>query len=191
MNRTALIVLDFINDIVDLNGKFTETAKFVHEHHVIDRANEVIAHARKHAILPIFVRVGFSAGYLECPAQSPLFGKAREYNALALNSWGTEFQKKLNFQPNDLVVTKHRVNAFYATPLEAILRANQIQHLIVIGVSTDLAVQTAVRDAHDRDYSVTVVSDACGAGSKEVHFSTIRDLASVAKIVLSHEILKS
>lgn len=191
MNRTALIVLDFINDIVDLNGKFTATATFVHEHCVINRANEVISHARKHAILPIFVRVGFSEGYPELPIQSPLFGKAKEYNALALNSWGTEFHKTLNFQQSDLVVTKHRVNAFYATSLEAILRANHIQHLIVIGVSTDLAVQTTVRDAHDRDYSVTVISDACGAGSMEVHSSTVRELAHVAKVVLSHEAFKA
>jgi nicotinamidase-related amidase len=189
--KTALIALDFINDIVDLNGKFTATAKFVHEHHVINRANEVIAHARKQAILPIFVRVGFSAGYPECPVQSPLFGKAKEHNALVLNSWGTEFHKTLNFQSRDLVVTKHRVNAFYATPLEAILRANQIQHLIMLGVSTDMAVQTTVRDAHDRDYSVTVVSDACGAGSMETHSSTIRDLAHIARVVLSHEAFKA
>lgn len=188
MSRTALLVLDFINDIVHLEGKFTATAKFVHEHHVMDHANQVIAFARKKHIPVLVVRVGFSPGYLECPSNSPLFGKAKEYKALALNTWGTEFHEKMDIQPQDLIITKHRVNAFYATPLEAFLRANQVQHLILTGVSTDMAVQTTARDAHDRDYLVTIVSDACGAGSMESHTFTLKELEQVATVIKSNEL---
>jgi nicotinamidase-related amidase len=189
MTHTALLVLDFINDIVHLEGKFRDTAKFVHEHHVMDHANKVIAFARAKHIPIVFVRVGFSSGYVECPMHSPLFGQAKEHHALALNTWGTEFHEKMNTDPQDLVITKHRVSAFYGTPLETFLRANQIQNLILIGVSTDLAVQTTARDAHDRDYRVSVISDACGSGSMDFHASALKGLGKIARVISSKELI--
>jgi len=187
-NKTALLVLDFINDIVHSKGKFTATAKFVHDYHVMDHANQVIEFARKNQIPIVFIRVGFSADYLECPPNSPVFGKAKKFQALQLNTWGTEFHEKLNVQPTDFVITKHRVSAFYATSLEAFLRPNQIQNLILIGVSTDMAIQTTAREAHDRDYKVIIVSDACGAGSVESHEFTLRELQRIATLTKSDEL---
>lgn len=188
MKNCALLVLDFINDIVHLEGKFKDTAAFVHEHQVMERANRLIAFARERQICPIFTRVGFSTNYLECPKHSPLFANAKKYQALQLGTWGTEFHRKIEIQANDLIVTKHRVSAFYATSLEALLRAQKIEHLIIAGVSTDLAVQTTAREAHDRDYQVTVISDACGAGSLESHMFTLKQLSSIAQIITSDEL---
>lgn len=185
MNKTTLLVLDFINDIVHLEGKFTATAKFVHEHQVINHANRVIAFARSKHIPIIFVRVGFSSSYIECPLNSPVFGKAKEYKALELETWGTQFHEALDVQPHDTIITKHRISAFFGTSLEPILSANKIEHLIITGVSTDMAVQTTARDAHDRDYLVTIISDACGAGSLKTHTSTIKELAHIGTILTS------
>ena len=84
-----------------------------------------------------------------------------------------------------MIITKHRISAFYATSLEAFLRANQIQHLILTGVSTDMAVQTTARDAHDRDYLVSIVSDACGSGSMDSHLSTLKELKQIASVIKS------
>ena len=182
MKHSALLVLDFINDIVHVDGKFTATANFVKEHQVIDHANQVIAYARQNEIPIVFVKVGFNTGYPECPTHSPVFGRAKEFNALQLNTWGTEFHEKMDIKPQDLVITKHRVSAFYATPLEAFLRANQIHTLIITGVSTDMAVQTTAREAHDRDYKVVIVADACGAGSLESHQSTLKGLERIGVV---------
>jgi nicotinamidase-related amidase len=183
--KTALIALDFINDIVHTKGKFTATAEFVKKYDVIESANKVIAFARQNQIVPLFVKVGFTPQYLECPTNSPIFGKAKESQALQLNSWGTEFHESLAIQPSDAQIIKHRVGAFYATALETFLRANEIQHLILIGVSTDMAVQTTAREAHDRDYLVTIVSDACGAGSEELHQGALKQLERIAKMTTS------
>ena len=120
-------MIDFINDIVNLEGKFTATAEFVNKYKVIDHANQAMHFARAQHMPIVLVKVGFSAGYLECPAHSPVFGRAKELGVLQLNTWGTEFHEKLAHQPTDLVIVKPRVNAFYSTPLEAFLRANAIQ----------------------------------------------------------------
>ncbi|HVV68747.1 MAG TPA: isochorismatase family cysteine hydrolase [Gammaproteobacteria bacterium] len=188
MKKTALIVIDFINDIVDLKGKFTATAEFVDKHKVIDQANQVIRFAREQQIPIVLVKVGFSAGYLECPAHSPVFGRAKELQVLQLNTWGTEFHEKLAYQPTDLVIVKPRVNAFYSTALEAFLRANAIQNVIITGVSTDMAVQTTAREAHDRDYKVFIPGDACGAGSLEAHEATLKTLQRVATVIAANEL---
>ncbi|MBS0622470.1 MAG: cysteine hydrolase [Verrucomicrobia bacterium] len=187
MNHSVVVVLDLINDIVSPQGKFTATAEFVKKHGVIEAANQVIALARSQQLPILLVKVGFSANYLECPLNSPLFGKAKELQALKLNTWGTEFHENLAVQPSDPVIIKHRVSAFYATDLEPYLRANQVQHLILLGVSTEMAVQTTAREAHDRDYLVTVVADACGSSSMETHQSALKELGRIATITTAND----
>jgi ureidoacrylate peracid hydrolase len=107
---------------------------------------------------------------------------------LQLDTWGTEFHEKIDFHPNDLVLTKNRVSAFYCTPLEAFLRANKIQNIIFCGVSTDMAVQTTAREAHDRDYKVIIVKDACGSMSAEMHDGALQGLQRIALITSTHDL---
>jgi biuret amidohydrolase len=126
--------------------------------------------------------VGFSPRYHEQPKHSPFFGKAHEFRALELEQWGTEFHPELRVAPSDFVVTKSRVNVFYNTPLESLLRAQGIERVVLLGVSTTWAVEAAARDAHDRDYRVAVVEDACAAHDEEQHRASIRHLAAIADI---------
>jgi nicotinamidase-related amidase len=186
--KTALLVLDFINDIVHPDGKIAASAGFVKENNVMAHANDTIAFARKNNIPVVFVKVGFSSGYKECPLSSPIFSKAKQLQALQLNTWGTEFHDEINKNQDDLIIIKHRISAFYATPLEAFLRANQIQNLIMCGVSTDMAVQTTAREAHDKDYKVIIVSNACGTATSELHESTLKLLQRVTQVVKSTEL---
>lgn len=186
--KTALLVLDFINDIVHPDGKIAASAGFVKENNVMDHANVSIAFARQNKIPIVFVKVGFSTGYKECPDNSPIFSRAKQLQALKLNTWGTEFHKEINKEDDDLVIIKNRISAFYATRLEAFLRANQIQNLLICGVSTDMTVQTTAREAHDRDYKVTIVADACGAASLETHENTLKLLQRLTLVVKSSEL---
>jgi nicotinamidase-related amidase len=180
----ALLMLDFINEIVDPKGKFAGRgyAAFLEANGTLDRAQQLLLAARNAGMLVVHVRVGFSAGYTEHPAGSPLLGAAKQYAALQLGTWATEFHPKVAPLPDEVIITKHRVNAFYGTPLDLILRNAGIGELLVCGVATDLAVQTAARDAHDRDYGVTVVADCCGAESLEHHNHTLELLSKVAAV---------
>ena len=190
MNKTALLVIDFINDIVHPDGKISNAATYVKEQQVIERANQAITTARKQKIPILFVKVGFSANYLECPVSSPLFNRAKQLQALQLHTWGTEFHQALDIKPNDPVIVKHRVSAFYATGLEAFLRANQVQQLYICGVSTDMAIQTTAREAYDRDYQVVIIKDACGAMTQELHENAIKSLERLATVLSVSQLLK-
>lgn len=162
MAKTALILLDFINEIVDEKGKFAGKGypAFVKAHGVLDNVNAAIAKAREKNIPIIFVRVGFSPDYREWPETSPLFGAAKKFGALQLGAWATEIHGSINKTDADFLVTKHRVSAFYATALEAILRVLKVDTLLLGGVATDLVVQSTAREAHDRDYRVVVLEAA-------------------------------
>lgn len=185
--KTALILIDFINEIVDEKGKFAGKGypAFVKANNVLENVNAAIAKARAKDIPVIFVRVGFSPDYREWPESSPLFGAAKKFGALQLGTWATEIHSSLDKTDTDFLVTKHRVSAFYATSLEAVLRTLKVDTILLGGVATDLAVQSAVREAHDRDYRVVVLEDLCGAGSEEDHVQALRLLAKVATVAKS------
>lgn len=180
--NTALIILDFVNDIIHPQGKIAASASYVEDQQVVQRANHVIAWAREKQYPIIFVKVGFSANYYECPLYSPIFGAIKEKQALQLHTWGTDFYQGLDVRETDTVIIKHRVNAFYGTSLEILLRNHSVENLILCGIATDMVVQSTARDAHDRDYRVIVVADACGARTQAVHRAALEQLARVAEI---------
>ena len=108
MNK-ALVIIDFINDIVDKNGKIPSCAEQVSAHHVIHNANIAIQWARENNVPCIFIKVGFQSSYLELPHQSPMFGKAQQYRALELGHWGTDFHPDLNVTEQDMVIDRKSV----------------------------------------------------------------------------------
>ena len=188
--KTALITLDYVVDIMCDGGKVARSAAHAAERQIVKNANRAIALARRQGWLVIHVKVGFSDHYHEQPKSSRLFGRAHELRALNLSGKGCDFHPELDVQSGDAIITKHRVSAFYATSLEAILRANKIERLVIAGVSSAWAVQSTVRDAHDRDYEVVVLEDACAAVNEEDHQASMRLLANIASVITSHELAR-
>ncbi len=78
--------------------------------------------------------------------------------------------------PGEPVFDKPGKGAFYATELEAYLRANDVQYLIVTGVTTHCCVSATVKEANDRGYDCLVLSDATAAYTDEEHESALRIL---------------
>jgi nicotinamidase-related amidase len=67
------------------------------------------------------------------------------------------------------VVVKHRVNAFFGTDLEMILRAHDIDTLVLLGHATSGVIVSTVRYAADADYRLVVVEDGCADRDAELH----------------------
>ena len=72
-------------------------------------------------------------------------------------------------QPGDIIVTKKRVSAFAGSDLDMVLRAQQIDHLVISGISTSGVVLSTMRQAADLDFRLTVLADGCADGDAEVH----------------------
>ncbi len=107
---------------------------------------------------------------------------------MELNTWATEFHEDLDLKDNDIVIIKNRISPFYGTSLECILSANNIKSLYLAGVATDIVVESAARDAHDRDYNIYIVENCCAAGSDNEHNNGIQTLQKIAKIITLDEI---
>jgi len=184
MNNTALILIDLINEIAHPDGKFAgkRYPDFIRKNKTLDHANQAVAKARETGMPIFWVRVSFSPDYDELPLSSPLFGKAKEFGALKGDSWATEFHEELDVRENDVKIVKSRVSAFYGTALQMHLRARGINKVLIGGVATDLAVESAARDAHDRDFEVVVLADCCAAGSDEDHERSLLNMAKICRV---------
>lgn len=192
MKKTLFLVMDMMNDLVAEDGFSKATyAVQVKQRGVLENTATAIASARAAGAQVGFVRVGFSADYRECPPASPIFSGARTNGIFQLGTWGTEVHPALAPQSQDFDVVKHRVSPFYATSLEAILRANGTQRIVMCGVSTNGVVHSGAREAHDRDYEVVILEDCCAGVTADEHMHAIACLARYASIVNSRELLWS
>ena len=87
--------------------------------------------------------------------------KAARAEICATGTWGAEYYR---VQPtnDDCEVVKHRYSAFVGTTLEVILRSLARQTVVVTGVTTNVCVESTVRDAYMRDYRPLLVEDCTG-----------------------------
>lgn len=147
--RTALLVMDVQPGIVDRIGD---------KDAYLARAKLAVDHAHAKGIRVIYVVVAFRPG---APEASEYF---RAYASALVGA-----QPVMAPADGDVVVTKKRISAFAGSDLEVLLRANDIRHLVLCGIATSGVVLSTLREAADKDYTVTVLSDVCADQDSEVH----------------------
>ncbi|HEY4218700.1 MAG TPA: isochorismatase family cysteine hydrolase [Gemmatimonadaceae bacterium] len=155
-NDTALLVMDVQQGILDRlpNGDaYVATV----------RAAVDAAHARH--IPVIHVVVGFRAGMPEVSKRN------KSFSALQTGAYPGLIDPKPAITPtgDDIVVTKRRVSAFAGSDLEVLLRGREIGHLVLTGIATSGVVLSTLREAADKDFEITVLSDLCLDFDAEVH----------------------
>jgi nicotinamidase-related amidase len=179
----ALLVLDMQNDIVNFHGK--------NEHltHLIENIKDFAAWARSHDIPVIHSRVAFRAGYLDAPPHHiPLLRERRILDETQPGSW---FIEELAPQQGDIVLPpRRRVDAFYNTDLEVVLRRLQVHTLLFTGMSTARVVESTARAASDRDYRAIILSDGCSADTREKHENALKSIADFFGQVMTIEAAK-
>ena len=87
---------------------------------------------------------------------------------------GAEFYR-VEPEAGEPVVVEHRYSAFVDTGLELILRSRGIRSVVLIGVATNVCVESTARDAYRRDYCVTLADD-CSATYDAKHAATLHNL---------------
>ena len=85
--------------------------------------------------------------------------------------------------PGELVVDKPGNGMFHATDVEAALRSQGVTHLVFAGVTTEVCVQTSMREANDRGFEGLVVSDATESHFPAFKSATLRMIAAQDGIV--------
>jgi nicotinamidase-related amidase len=91
----------------------------------------------------------------------------------------------------ELVVRKPRMSAFYATPLDSMLRSRDIDTIVLTGISTNFVVESTVRSGVDMDYRVIVLQDGVTAGDEAAHQASLTSMQPLADIVSAQDFLDS
>lgn len=159
MARTALLVMDVQRVIV---GRYPDPA-------YLPRLREAIDAARAAGLPVIYVRVQFRPGYPEISTSNKTFGAIARASTMAGDDQATEIHPDVAPQPGDIIVTKKRISAFVGSDLDVILRAGDIDHLVLTGIATSGVVLSTLRQAADLDFNLTVLADGCLDADPEVH----------------------
>ncbi len=196
--KTALLVMDCQNDIVHeqgkLGGALTGGAmpRMVREKNILGNIRRLMDGGRAAGAPIIHVRHAYRPDYADLPANMRIFQSMKEMQALQDGSWGAEIHDDLRPEPQDFVITKTRVSAFYASPLEGILTAQGITHLVLTGVATDGVVEGTARDGADRGYVIVIPEDCCVGTTEEAHRVILGGILSfLATVCRSDEVLQA
>ena len=161
MNQdTALLVVDMQPGIL---SRFPETEA------LLRNVAKAIAVARSRRIPVIFVMVGFRSGAPEISSNNKSFSAGRErFTDRKPEEW-MSIDPAIAPLAEEPIVIKRRISAFTGSDLEVLLRAQDIRHIVLSGVSTSGVVLSTLREAADKDYRITVLTDCCADADLEVH----------------------
>jgi len=137
----------------------------------LGRAASVLSHARAKGMMIIHVQVGFRPGFPEVSSRNLLFGAIKsspQHQSLFQGSLAA-IPSAIAPKENEIVITKHRISAFAGTDLEMILRANDIDTLVLFGIATSGVVLSTLVHAFDADFRCAVVTDCCADLDPALH----------------------
>lgn len=158
---TALLIMDIQPATMGMMGEGAPA--------LIAPLKTAISAARKASIPVIYVVVGFRKGFPEIGdnMQNLSFGQLKKAGYPGLED--PTVDPTMGALPGEIVVTKRRVSAFAGSDLEVILRGLRIDHIVLTGIATSGVVLSTLREASDKDYRISVLSDACADRDSEVH----------------------
>ncbi|MFH2005318.1 MAG: isochorismatase family cysteine hydrolase, partial [bacterium] len=87
---------------------------------------------------------------------------------------GMEFIDELKPEAGELRVMKHRYSAFKGTDMGMLLRAHNIRTVVPTGVSTNVCVESTLRDAFEHSYYVCIPGDGCASWDMALHAATLK-----------------
>ena len=177
-DRTALVVVDMQNGFCRSEGSIAQLdLDYARLAEAIPGCVLLVSAARAAGVPVVFTRFVYRADFRDGGILVEHFLPAlADVNALVEGTWDMELVDELQPVDGDFVIDKNRCSSFYGTRLEPILTSMGIQRLVVAGVTTNMCVETTVRDASQRDYQVFVVADACGELEEERHRVSLRTM---------------
>jgi nicotinamidase-related amidase len=189
--KTALIAMPYQNEVLHPHGKIRVgvASEDANRQQVKDNAARLLSGARSFGIPVISVRIAFRPDHADVIQNCRIFRDVVANKAMIEGRWGAEFHDGLGPVGQEFVVKHSRVNAFYGSQLEEVLRVLKAGRLVMAGIATNSVVETSVRHASDMGYEVVVAADACSSGRPDLHEASLENMRYVAEVKTVAEIL--
>ena len=194
LERTAVVVIECQNDLVHESrigtpGIGGALAAAVRGRDVLPNIARVLEAARAAHVPVLYANKESKPGIPTTNA--PIFRIGKRHPILLEGTWGAEVHAAIAPHDGDYVLRRFlSVDASYGSSLFGTLRALGRSHLIMMGVSTNFAVEGTVRGAVNRLFEVVVPEDCCASVPEEMHrFSVERILSLLAAVTTADQVI--
>ena len=162
--HTAVIVVDVQNDFCadeGWMGKGVRHLDLTDIQSMVPRLEVLIDTARAHDVPVIWIRCAYDDIYIANNQKERTYRREFGSSPCLSDTWGQEFYV-LQPQAGEVIVTKHRYDAFEGTNLDVILKSNGIHTLLMTGCTTECCVESTSRHGFFLGYYIVLVEDCCG-----------------------------
>jgi nicotinamidase-related amidase len=191
-DQAALIVIDMQRDFIE-HGGFGESLgnDVTRLQAILPAVTRLLEVCRQVGMLIVHTREGHQSDLSDCPPAkrergSPTLRIGDEGpmgRLLVIGSHGHGIVPEAMPEDGELIIDKPGKGAFYATALDAHLKARGITHLLFAGVTTEVCVQTTMREANDRGYQCLLIEDATESYFAEFKRATLDMIRAQGAIV--------
>jgi nicotinamidase-related amidase len=190
--RTALVVIDMQRDFLEPGGFGAALGNDVSRlRAIVPGTRRLLDGCRAAGIRVLHTRECHAPDLSDCPpakrgrGSPPLrIGDAGPMGRILVRGEpGAEIVPELTPLPGEAVVDKPGKGAFHATPLGRLLEAAGVTHLLIAGVTTEVCVQTTMREANDRGFECLLVEDATESYFPEFKAATLAMVRAQGAIV--------
>ena len=190
--HTALLVIDMQRDFIEPGGFGEALGNDVSRlGAIVPTVRALIEWCRSHGVSVVHTREGHRPDLADCPPAKLRRGDpATRIGApgpmgriLVDGEPGNDIVPELAPLPGETVIVKPGKGAFWATGLHELLRSRAVTHLIVCGVTTEVCVQSTMREANDRGYECLLIEDATESYFPEFKRATLEMIRAQGGIV--------
>ena len=189
--RCALIIQDMQNDVIIDGGAFADSGAPAHAiaQNAVANVADLAAACRAAGVPVIHVWYIVEDGAAGLKQNAPLFQGVRESGGLVRGSWGAAPADGLEPEDGDHVVEKMRMNGFYETRLDILLRGLGAETIVITGAWTNMSIEHTARHGADAGYEIVVASDGTSTISEEwQHAALDYAMNNVGKVASCAEI---
>jgi nicotinamidase-related amidase len=190
--HTALVVIDMQRDFVEPGGFGASLGNDVTRlQAIVPTVRRVLDAWRTIGGVVLHTREAHQPDLSNCPPAKRLRGNPSLRigdvgpmgRVLVAGEPGAEIVPELAPLPGELVVDKPGKGMFHATPVDTLLRERGITHLLFMGVTTEVCVQTSMREANDRGYECLLIEDGTASYFPEFKAAALAMLTAQGAIV--------
>ena len=189
---TALVIIDMQRDFIEPGG-FGESLgnNVALLSAIVPACRAVLSAWRKAGGLVVHTREAHRPDLTDCPPSKRSRGNPSLRigdvgpmgRILVAGEAGCEIIPELAPRPGEIVLDKPGKGAFYATPLQNLLQQVGVTHLVFMGVTTEVCVQTSMREANDRGYDALLLEDCTESYFPEFKASAVEMIRAQGAIV--------